>query len=146
MSSTPKEFNVSLPGRETASLLFSLNDDGSVSNARLTGVGGPLFLKLLGEWRPQIKGKLSELPIPKGKSLGEILLRELFLRAKGEWNFPYNEQDVCHCRVIPTAIVDAAIVCGAHTPREVSEQTSASTACGTCRPDVEAMIKYRLGA
>lgn len=134
-----------LPGRETASLTFVLGEGGEILSPRLTGIGGPEFLRLLCEWRPKIQGRLEDLPAPTGRSLGEILLRELILRAKGQWNYPYNEPELCHCRVIPTAIVDAAIVCGAHTPREVSEQTSCSTACGTCRPDVEAMIKYRLG-
>jgi bacterioferritin-associated ferredoxin len=146
MSSTPKEFSVSLPGRESASLTFDLDGQGEIKNPKLSGIGGPAFLNLLKQLRDQLKGKLSELAIPQGNALEQILLRELFLRAKGEWLYPYSEPEVCHCRMVAAAIVDAAIVCGAHTSREVSAQTSASTACGTCRPDVEAMIKYRLGA
>lgn len=138
-----KKFEVSLPGREYASLSFALNPEGQLEKVVLTGIGGPDFLNLIAQWRAKLNGSLADLPVPEGASIGEMLLRELILKAKGQWDFPYNEPDVCHCRVIPAAIVDAAIVCGAQTVREVSEQTSACTACGTCRPDVEAMIQYR---
>jgi NAD(P)H-nitrite reductase large subunit len=53
---------------------------------------------------------------------------------------------MCHCRVVTTAQVDRAVVAGCHSPREVSRETTASTSCGTCRPDVEAWIRFRCEA
>jgi bacterioferritin-associated ferredoxin len=82
--------------------------------------------------------------LPEGNSHTDILLRELILKLRGEWLLPYPHEELCHCRTVPTRIVDQAIIAGAHTPEAVSRQTSASTACGTCRPDVEKMIAYRL--
>lgn len=113
--------------------------------AQIRAVGSLDFLKKVQEWRERLSGSLSDLELPVGEDLGAILLREVFLKAKGEWSYPYSEDQICHCRAVPTATVDTAIVCGAHTSQEVSRQTSASTACGTCRPDVESIIKYRLG-
>jgi len=81
-------------------------------------------------------------------------LRELILvfksshgvEQRGEWNPPYTHEEICHCRAVPTREVEKAIIMGAHTPQKVSRWTSASTACGTCRPDVEKMISYFLSS
>lgn len=141
---------VQWPGREEISIEVELGDHDQIKRARLTGVGGPDFLDLLKNYRLRnfCDGQnqtLKSLPLPEGLSPAVICLREAILKLKGEWTFPYKEEELCHCRSVLTSKVDLAICLGAHTPREVSEQTSASTACGTCRPDVEAIIKFRLG-
>lgn len=84
-------------------------------------------------------------PLPQGSTHSELLVKELLLKIKGQWNFPYQADELCHCRCVPTSVVDQAILAGAHTPEAVSRWTSASTACGTCRADVEKIISYRLG-
>ena len=82
--------------------------------------------------------------LPKATSHVDLLIRELILRARGEWQLPYLEDELCHCRSVPTAIVDQAILAGAHDCKQVSSETSASTSCGTCRPYVQQIIDYRL--
>lgn len=67
------------------------------------------------------------------------------MKARGDWDFPYKDIEICHCRMVPTEIVDQAIVAGANDPETVSRLTMASTSCGTCRPDVERILRYRLG-
>ena len=129
---------LAIPGREELSL------DVSGEKPLLTGVGDLAFLKLLKDYRVKLESGLDLVQPPEGKSTGELMLREAILRAQGKWDFPFKEDETCHCRVVSTEKVNQAILVGAHTPREVSEMTSASTACGTCRPDVEAMIEYRL--
>ncbi len=84
--------------------------------------------------------------LPPGNNHSALLLRELILKIRGEWKFPYPDLELCHCRAIPTQNVDQAILCGAHTPEAVSAITSASTACGTCRPEVQALMAYRLSS
>ncbi len=132
------------PGREEASLTVELASDGTIRRADLYGIGGPAFLRALCDLRARLTGSWREVPLPTGNHPGALLLRELLLKARGEWRFPYEDEELCHCRAVPTAVVDQAICRGAHTPQKVSSMTSASTACGTCRPDVEAIIKYRL--
>lgn len=83
-------------------------------------------------------------PMPEGTDHNDLLIREFILRARGEWKFPYADAELCHCRSVPTEVVDQAILAGAHTCVNVSSRTSASTACGTCRPDVQKIIDYRL--
>lgn len=82
--------------------------------------------------------------LPEGNSHHELMIREFVLRLRGEWDYPYKEEEICHCRSVPTNIVDQAILNGAHTCARVSSRTSASTSCGTCRPEVQKIINYRL--
>lgn len=85
---------------------------------------------------------VAQWPLPKGHSHSELLLKELILKVKGEWNPPYTQDEICHCRGVPTAKVVEAIHAGAHTSDRISRWTSASTACGTCRPDVISLLQY----
>lgn len=134
---------VSLQGRDEITLDLDVAN-GEIASARLFGRGCPEMLNLMQAWRPKLKGALAQLEIPQGNSHSEILLREAVLKARGEWDFPYKEDELCHCRAVATAKVDAAIVGGCRTVRAIARETSAGTSCGSCRPDTEAIIDYRL--
>ncbi|MBK7892474.1 MAG: (2Fe-2S)-binding protein [Bdellovibrionales bacterium] len=73
-----------------------------------------------------------------------ILLRELVLRGAGRFQLPYQEPELCHCRAVPTEVVDRAIISGCHSIESVARITSAGTSCGTCKPDTEKLMAYRL--
>ena len=133
-----------LKGREMMSISLELSDASEIISAKLFGIGGPDFLRQLKNWRKELKGPLQKISLPTGRSVGELMYKQLLLRARGEWDYPYKEAELCHCRAVPTEVVDAAILVGAHTANQVSRDTSASTACGTCRPDVEAILKFIL--
>jgi bacterioferritin-associated ferredoxin len=139
-----KDIHIAWPGREELKVQIEVDERQNISKASLQGIGGPQFLKTVNEYRANFKGPLKDLKVPEGSGIGAIMLREMVLKLKGEWSPPYTDDEVCHCRVVATAVVDLAICTGAYSSRQVSELTSASTACGTCRPDVEAMIRYRL--
>lgn len=81
-----------------------------------------------------------------GKDHVSILLRELVLKLQNRFQLPYQEAELCHCRAVPTAVVDRAIVGGCHSTLSVARTTSAGTSCGTCKLDTELLIAYRLGA
>lgn len=120
-------------------------DSGIIHSAKLKGIGCPQVLNLISDWRNRLKGRLAELPEPQGSDHGSILLRELIQKLKGTWEFPYKEEELCHCRAIPVLAVDAAIVYGADTAHKVAAKTSAGTGCGTCRRSTESIIKFRRG-
>lgn len=141
--STAQTFQVGSTGRDQLFLTLK-TQEGKIIESKLTGVGCPELLKLLGEWRPKLQGDLQALSVPTGVGHAQMLFRELILRAKGEWLFPYKEDELCHCRAVPTQKVDEAVICGAHTVLSVSQRTSAGTSCGTCKPDIEQVLKYRL--
>ena len=90
------------------------------------------------------KKLVKDWDLPKGNSHSEILLRELILRARGAWKFPYADQELCHCRAVTTRRVDQAIIAGAHTMEQIRRATSATTGCGTCWDHIEKIIKYRI--
>ncbi len=99
----------------------------------------------------KIKSLKGLLPAPAKKLFvfseqdhASLMIKEALLKSMGQWKYPYAEAELCHCRAIPTAKVDAAIVSGFHTVEEIAEQTSAGTACGSCRPDSQRCIEYRL--
>ncbi|MBO9667343.1 MAG: (2Fe-2S)-binding protein [Bdellovibrio sp.] len=111
---------------------------------KVTHVGCAEFMDMMQKMKRHFGADISKWPVPEGNDHSSILLREMVLRLRGEWKFPYQEDEVCHCRTISTHAVDQAIIAGAHTPEVVTRQTSASTACGTCRPEVQKIINYRL--
>lgn len=117
----------------------------SAHGGKIRAIGPLDYLQEIDFWRAKINGrKVSEWPIPDGKTTAAILLRMAFLIARGEWVLPYKEDEICHCRAVPTHTVIGAIAAGAHDTLTVSRWTSASTACGTCRSDVESVLRYVL--
>lgn len=127
-----------LDGRD---LLEIFEENGKI---RRRAIGCEALLSLVAELRARDGDDPAKWTLPEGPGHAEILVREFILRARGEWAFPYPHDELCHCRMIPARVVDQAIIAGAHTPEAVSRATSASTACGTCRPDVEKILEYRL--
>ncbi len=138
------QIDLNLNGREELSLHLEMDAREHITKAKLHGIGGPEFLSMLAEVRATLTGPLAKVPLPKGHSTAAMMMREALLRARGLWHPPYEEEELCHCRGVSTKRVQEAILIGAHTSRKVSEMTSASTNCGSCRPNVEALIAYRL--
>src|SRR5687767_7747223 len=125
-----KLVEVKWAGREELTLDVEIDAHGVIQNGTVKGIGGPQFLKLIKEYRAQLVGKkLDSLDVPTGAERESICLREAVLKLKNVWNYPYKEEELCHCRAVPTQVVDQAICAGAHTPKKVSLWTSASTAC-----------------
>ena len=134
------KFTAELENRDRVEI--QSDDQGMVSSIRATGC-----LDLLTKVKT-IKGLLPEnaekLFVFSDNDHSSLMLNEIFLKALGQWNLPYKEAELCHCRAIPLQKVEAAIVSGFHTVEQVAEQTSAGTACGTCRPNTQSCIDYRL--
>ena len=143
MVETSQIIEVGLPARDRLRLSFKVKD-GEILDAKLEAVGCMELLRLVEVWRPHFQGSLEKMPLPEGRGHAAILMRELVLKTQGRWKFPYADEELCHCRAVPTAKVDAAIVGGCHSLEAVRAATSASTSCGTCRPDVENVLAYRL--
>jgi bacterioferritin-associated ferredoxin len=112
---------------------------------KVSMIGCSQFMDMMQKMKKHFGPDVSAWPLPEGNDHSSILLREMILKLRGEWKFPYSEAELCHCRSVPAHVVDQAIIAGAHTTTTVTRQTSASTACGTCRPQVQKIIDYRLG-
>lgn len=133
-----KIFKSELVGRDLIEI------DLSMAKPRIRVVGCSELLGLMRKFQVQFGNDPMLWPIPQGLSHGELLLKEVLLKSRGEWVYPYEHIELCHCRAVPTETVDQAIIAGAHTAVMVSRRTSASTACGTCRGDVQKIINFRL--
>jgi bacterioferritin-associated ferredoxin len=86
-----------------------------------------------------------KLALPQGNGHVAMLFRELIQKLKEVWSFPYTEAELCHCRAIPTKVVDEAILNGLHKVEEIGKYCSAGVTCGNCRTDIENIINYRKG-
>lgn len=82
--------------------------------------------------------------LPSGNSHSDMLVREMLLKATDKWEYPYNEEILCRCRLVTTQYVDQAILNGAHTPISIMLKTGAGAACGSCQPHASCIIQYRL--
>ncbi|MEN0060144.1 MAG: (2Fe-2S)-binding protein [Bdellovibrio sp.] len=112
---------------------------------KVSMVGCTEFMEMMRKMRRHFGNDIGKWPVPEGQDHSSLLLREMILKLRGEWQFPYAEAEVCHCRSVSTHTIDQAVIAGAHSTEVVSRQTSASTNCGTCRPEVQKIIDYRLG-
>lgn len=133
-----------LEGRDHLSLKVRIRA-GKIESAELRAKGCPALLAAAASWRAKLHGPVAALPLPEGCDHCGILMRELILKLKESWAFPYNETELCHCRAVPTAVVDASVVMGAATVKQVGRKTSAGTGCGTCQKDIQSVIRYRRG-
>ena len=109
-------------------------------------VGCLEFTRLVKNYRAQFGNDVFKWPTPLGQSHSEMLVREFVLKLQNNWDYPYKDDEICHCRHVATKTVDQAILNGAHTHELAMRWTGCSTACGTCKPDVEKVIKYRTGS
>lgn len=140
------KIKVELEGRDFIEVECEGQDSlqpGSVKSVSILGCAN--FMDMMQKMRKSFGADISKWPLPEATDHGSLLLKEMILKLRGQWNYPYSEDEVCHCRNISTKTIDQAVIAGAHTPEVVTRQTSASTACGTCRPEVQKIIDYRLG-
>ena len=117
--------------------------DTSEELLKISAIGSLKFLKGISEIRIQAEAK-AKIKTFDGVTPEDIVLNELILKINNEWDFPYKDEELCHCRAVETKKVDRAIVMGAHDPKSVSLCTSASTSCGACKEDVEKILEFRL--
>lgn len=114
------------------------------NQTEMSVIGCTDLMALVRRYQVQFGENINLWPFPEGDGHADLLLKEVILKYKKIWNYPYLESEICHCRSVTTEAVDESILAGAHSPSDVSRLTGASTACGTCRPDVEKIIAYRL--
>lgn len=139
------KIKVELEGRDFLEVECEGEDPRSPGRVlKVSMVGCTEFMSLMHKMKHDFGNDLSKWPLPESNDHAAIMIREMVLKLRGEWKFPYEEDEVCHCRTVSTHVIDQAIIAGAHTPEVVTRQTSASTACGTCRPEVQKIINYRL--
>ena len=132
---------IQLSGRDCMSVEVN-EQSGAVTRVKVFGCRH--LLKLVGELRRTYGVHPQNWPLPHSTDHASLLVRKFILVLKNQWQLPVEGDEICHCRQISSAVVEEAIMSGAHTPELVSRWTSASTACGTCRPIVSEVLQYLL--
>lgn len=107
-------------------------------------IGCELLFQKLAQLKKQEGSEPSQWKLLSARDHASLLINELILKLRGDWKHPYSHEEVCHCRTVSLETVEQAILNGAHTAEMVSKWTMASTACGTCRPEVEKILQFRL--
>lgn len=131
--------SVSLTGRDY--LEADVSDDSIVTSVHIKGC---LDLLRLAEKCKKNHGEdPRQWALPEGQDHASLLVREFILKLKAQWKFPYEHDELCHCRSIQAKVVDEAIVAGADSVERVSRETLAGTGCGTCRPEIQKIMAYR---
>lgn len=153
-----KQVEVELLGRDRVRAIFTFTGPSEFSpltGLEFSGSGCRPFLEALNQFKRRIfllpesnrviQGEPAfDREIPTANDHSSILIRELVMKARGVFELPFQGEELCHCRAVPTSVVDRAIVGGCHTVQSVARMTSAGTSCGTCKPDTESLIAYRL--
>lgn len=103
------------------------------------------LMQTLNDSRRSHGENIKNWPLPAGTDHSNLLIKELILKLNNKWKHVYTDDEVCHCRTISLETIELAIFHGATTAERVTQMTTASSACGTCRPDVEKILKFRLG-
>ncbi|MCC6278630.1 MAG: (2Fe-2S)-binding protein [Oligoflexia bacterium] len=133
-----------IPGKEWIEIKVTLDDQGLVKSVQFRAYGCSQVLEAAKAMESKLVGQPLSGISWDGDSHGDVLVREAIQKLQGRFSLPYTpDQELCHCRKIPASKVDQAILLGAKTPEKVKAWTSASSGCGTCRPDIESLIKFR---
>lgn len=138
-----KTYRVEIPLRDLLEVDLEI-DGGQMKTSQFRVLGCSEFLELVESWKTHFQGEIKDLPLPQGRDHSSLLLKELILKIKNEWEVPYPHEELCHCRQVSTEKIGEAIVCGAHSVEKVARDTSAGTGCGTCRGDIQKLIDHRL--
>lgn len=141
---------VNLPGYEM--LTVTLNEAGVIETYQLCCSSQTIKLfnqyvqnhgKTLRDWPVPNQNTMSSVDLPSADRRAQLLMQELILKARGEWSLPYAGEMVCTCRGVSSESINHAITAKADTTEDVSNWTTASTSCTTCKGKVEELIKYR---
>lgn len=93
-------------------------------------------LKLIHGKNPLVWPELTEIT-----SADDLLVQEFILKCLGKFKFDYDHLELCHCRMVPTEKVFECIKQGCSSVEAVGKATLAGTGCGSCRPDIEKLLK-----
>jgi bacterioferritin-associated ferredoxin len=139
-----QKFSAAIVGGDSVEATITFENE-TVRKIQWTVVGRQELSAAIRDLTPKMLVHRKNLPLPQGKTPEQLLLRELILKVRGEWGDTPSDPELCHCRKIPQAHVERAIILGAHTIEKVRTRSLANTSCGTCLPEVEELFKKYLG-
>jgi bacterioferritin-associated ferredoxin len=79
-------------------------------------------------------------PVQPVQDRNDILINEFILKSQNQYVISYAQDEICHCRTVPTETVIQSIKQDCHTVKEISRSTRAGTGCGTCVPQLKILL------
>jgi hypothetical protein len=58
-------------------------------------VGCSDFMEMMQKMRRHFGNQVNQWPLPEGKDHSSLLLKEMILKLRGEWKFPYEHEELC---------------------------------------------------
>ena len=132
-----------IPGREWVEFEISLTG-GNVTSVIWHAQGCHLLLSAAEKFAHDLADQnLQNSNLKFGNHHSALMISEIYDKLLDRWVKP-EEIEICHCRKIDKSVINEAILLGAHTPEKVRAWTTASSGCGTCRPEVQKLIDEKL--
>lgn len=137
------KLRVEIPQRCWIEASFKLDQFNNIQTVDWHAQGSFDLINECQKFFNQVANKNIEVVSVEGMKTSQLLLAMLVDKLKGQ-HIESEDIEICHCRKINRSEIMQAILLGAHTADKVKKWTTASSGCGTCRPDVENLIEVCL--
>jgi bacterioferritin-associated ferredoxin len=102
--------------------------------------GSYALIKKVNQYKNEFGNDPATWPIKAVQDSSDILINELILKSTHQYAISYNQEEICHCRTVPTETVIQSIKQDCHSVKEISRATKAGTGCGTCIPQLRILL------
>lgn len=109
--------------------------------ANVKAAGSLSFLKLIQNKIQQHGSRPEQWSLlPEVKNGDEAMLNHFILKVQAT-EVSTEHDEICHCRMVEREKIEQSLFQGSSTREEVSRTTLAGTGCGSCRADLEKILK-----
>lgn len=98
------------------------------------------LIEKVNKYKNEFGNDPAKWPIKPVQDSSDILINELILKSTHQYAISYNQEEMCHCRTVPTETVIQSIKQDCRTVKEISRATKAGTGCGTCVPQLRILL------
>lgn len=107
---------------------------------------GPLsFLNLVQNQIQQHGNKPEKWTLLPEVSNGDQAMLNHFISKLQSHEVSAEHDEICHCRMVERERIEQSIFQGSRSREDVSRTTLAGTGCGSCRADLEKILKKNIG-
>lgn len=127
---------------ETKSITASITNRAEikVTKQAISCSGSFALIEKVNKYKNEFGSDPAKWPLKAVHDSSDILINELILKLTGQHKISYAQEEICHCRTVPTETVIQSIKQDCHTVKEISRATKAGTGCGTCVPQLKILL------
>lgn len=102
--------------------------------------GSFALIEKVNRYKKEFGSDPAKWPVVPVSDSNDILINELILKSTEQYAISYDQEEMCHCRTVPTETVIQSIKQDCRTVKEISRATKAGTGCGTCVPQLRILL------